>query len=476
MNRSVFISIIVLMSVALTGLMAIQVYWIQNAVKVRQANFTRSINEAVSGVIFKLEKIEMAGEIETRLGALSGNASMDPTTDSINNMLLNDLRSISNRTELERFFNKYFLAHDLFENMLFNRPYERIEDRISFSSIDSLLYLEFNKKSITTDYQFGIFDPVRKEIVMKTEGAVTDDLLQKGFAFTLFPSEISARPDYLLIYFPNELRFIISQMWLMLSVSVILILIIILSFTYTVFTILKQKKLSEMKTDFINNMTHEFKTPISTISLTCQALKDKDVGKSEDLYQAYFNVIDEENSRLSTMAEKILQTAILDKGQLDLRKEALDVHKVIMDVVQKIGIQVEIKDGTIETGFSADPSLIHADKVHLTNVISNLLDNANKYTPQKPRIRVITKNAKNGILISIEDNGIGISKANQKKIFEKLYRVPSGDIHDFKGFGLGLSYVKAIVEAHGGEIGLESELRKGTKFDVFLPYNSSKHS
>ena len=227
-----------------------------------------------------------------------------------------------------------------------------------------------------------------------------------------------------------------------------------------------------MKNDFINNMTHEFKTPISTISLACQALKDKDVIKTEDVYDAYIGVIGEENLRLGAMAEKILQSAVLEKKQLELNKEWFDIHEVIADVVNKIGIQVQIKDGNICTDFNAEPSEIHADKVHFTNLINNLLDNANKYTPQKPKIRVSTENVKTGIMISIEDNGIGISNKNQKKIFDKLYRVPMGDLHDFKGFGLGLSYVKVIVEYHKGSIWLESELKKGTKFDVFLPYES----
>jgi len=275
-----------------------------------------------------------------------------------------------------------------------------------------------------------------------------------------------------MLYFPNERGFLMGQMSDLLVISVSLLLIIIFSFTYTVMTIYRQKRISQMKNDFINNMTHEFKTPISTISLACQALKDQDVAKSEAIYDTYIGVIGEENNRLGAMAEKILQSAVLEKSQLELNKEWLDIHEVITDVVNKIGIQVQIKDGKITTDFKAEPSQIHADRVHITNVFSNLLDNANKYTPQKPKIKVSTENVKTGIMISIEDNGIGISKKNQNKIFDKLYRVPMGDLHDFKGFGLGLSYVKAIVEYHKGSVRLESELKKGTKFDVFLPYES----
>ncbi len=462
------------MSLALVGLMAIQVYWIKNAITVRQSNFTRSINELASEVIFKLEKIEMAEELREKLNSLYSSPSVYYTGDTLNEVLIEELKSISNRIEMENFFNRYFLARDLVENMLFSKSYQWIEERVKKKTLDSLIQHELNEKSIKTKYKFGVFSPLRNKMVMKSKGVSDEMLLDKGFAFTLFPSSLASQPDYLILYFPNELKFLISQMWGMLSISGFLILIIILSFTYTILTIVKQKKLSVMKNDFINNMTHEFKTPISTISLACQALKDNDFRKSQSIYDTYINVINEENSRLGSMAEKILQTAILDKGQLRLNLEEFDIHEVIMDVAKKIGIQVQIKDGKIETQFSADPSNISADKVHITNVFNNLLDNANKYTPSKPQIIISTRNTPKGIVVCIQDNGIGISRKNQKKIFEKLYRVTTGDIHDFKGFGLGLSYVKAIVDAHGGDINLESELKKGTKFDVFLPYNHSK--
>ncbi len=403
------------MSMALLALVFVQVYWINNAMMVRQANFVRSVNEAVDGLVLRLEK--------------------------------------SNRARIP-------------ENL------ELIENRLTYNLIDSLLRDELNKKSISAKFQFGVFSTDRGKMVLQTEMSNPAILLEKAYAFTLFPGDLLEEPDYLMLYFPNERGFLIGQMAGLLVISIALILVIIFSFTYTVLTIYRQKRISEMKNDFINNMTHEFKTPISTISLACQALKDEDVAKTNEIYDAYIGVISEENVRLGAMAEKILQSAVLEKKQIELNKEWFDVHSVITDVVNKIGIQVQIKDGKIETDFNAEPSEIFADKIHFTNLINNLLDNANKYTPQKPRILVSTKNVQTGIMISIEDNGIGISKKNQKKIFEKLYRVPMGDLHDFKGFGLGLSYVKVMLEYHKGSISLESELKKGTKFDVFLPYES----
>jgi two-component system phosphate regulon sensor histidine kinase PhoR len=218
-------------------------------------------------------------------------------------------------------------------------------------------------------------------------------------------------------------------------------------------------------------MTHEFKTPVSTISLACEALNDKDIQKSEELYHNYIQIISEENQRLGLMAEQILQSAKLEKGDLAMKREATDIHELLTEVIRNISIQVEIKDGRITSDFKAERSIMEIDRMHMSNVFLNLLDNANKYTPNKPLISVVTSNMDQWLICSIEDNGIGISKSDQKKIFEKLYRVPEGNVHNFKGFGLGLSYVKTIVEKHGGQVRLESELKKGTRFDVLLPLN-----
>ncbi len=268
MNRKIIIFIIVLMSVALIGLMVIQVYWIKNAITVRQANFTRSVNEAASIVIFRLEKIEMKHHIRKKIDELSMRSRTCHVRDSINRMVL-----------------------------------------------DSLISDELHKKSITTFYEFGVFSSSRNKMVMIRSNSNPETLLEMGYAFTLFPRDMTSKPDYLVIYFPNERMYLISKMWGMLLISIIMIIIIILSFSYTIFTIIRQKKLSEMKNDFINNMTHEFKTPISTISLACQALSDKDIAKSDDIYRNYINIINEENARLSTMAEKYCNQPYWTEGK-----------------------------------------------------------------------------------------------------------------------------------------------------------------
>jgi two-component system phosphate regulon sensor histidine kinase PhoR len=251
------------------------------------------------------------------------------------------------------------------------------------------------------------------------------------------------------------------------------LVIIIFAFTYTIQTIFKQKNLSEIKNDFISNMTHELKTPISTISLACEALNDKDI-TNPITKTNYINMISQENKRLGVLVESVLKSATWDKADLKLKLEEFDLHEIIDGVVNNILIQVTSKNGTIIKNLLANQHLINADKVHITNMIYNLLDNANKYTPSNPEITISTENIRQGILITVSDNGIGIKKENFNKIFEKFYRVPTGNIHNVKGFGLGLSYVKALIEKHDGEIQVTSELGKGSSFNIYLPFDSTQ--
>jgi len=424
MNRRFIILTIIAMTIALTGLMGIQIYWIQSASAIKEANFRRSVNEAMVKVVLKVERME-------RTKAL----------------LINPSESMVN-------FNPHL-------------PYDSV---LTIRELDSLIRLQLNIRGVDTRYEFCIYKPELQEFLMERSPNFRKELIEKGNAFILFQSDIYTSPEYLLIFFPREKQFLLTELWGMLLISIILIIVIVSSFTYTIATISRQKRLSEMKNDFINNMTHEFKTPISTISLACEALCDKEIRSSGEFLDNYLSMIQEENKRLAGMAEKILQTAVIDKGQLKMNREIIDLHEIITDVIKNLRIQVEIKDGEIKRRFKATKSQIMGDKVHVTNLVYNLLDNANKYSPRKPMIRIVTENATNGIVMTIEDNGIGISKTEQKKIFDKLYRVPTGNIHEVRGFGLGLSYVKAIVEEHHGKISIESEANKGSKFKVFLPF------
>ena len=424
MNRRIIIFTIIVMTIALIGLMGIQIYWINNASAVKEATFQRTVTDVLSKVVNKVEKLEKRKASEA-----------NPYEGMLN-------------------FNRHLL-------------YERF---ITASQLDSLILLELNIRGIDTRFEFGIYNPERDVFLIEKDPGMRKILIEKGSAARLFVSDIFTSPEYLLLYFPHEKQFLLTELWGMLLISIILIIVIVYSFTYTITTIFRQKKLSEMKNDFINNMTHEFKTPISTISLACEALSDHDIVRSPEFTESYINIILEENKRLATMAEKILQTAVIEKGQLKMKRERIDLHEVITDVIKNIRIQVEIKDGVIRKQCKATNPVLLGDKVHLTNLVYNLLDNANKYSPRKPVITIRTENTSNGILLTIEDHGIGISKGEQKKIFDKLYRVPTGNIQEVRGFGLGLSYVKAIVEEHHGRISLDSEINKGTTFRVFLPF------
>lgn len=525
MNQKLIVFITILVSVALLILTAIQAYWINSAVKLREADFRRSVAEAVGDVMQRIERQEMLLEMkknseyntlmrsvdsldyliyqetgiypntngkssgfnyqrqqewssvfednqwkmvkqsDSSLMSFSGNDTTGLQKDSSERI---NIPELSART-MALNEKKRFLLNQLFDEF-FSSPFSpNVESRISKGQLDTLIVQSFTARGIKTDFEFGVFSEGRNIMVIESNAELRNELMKEGMFFPIFSRAGHVANDFLLLYFPNQTRYLIIQMGGMLIVSGALLLLIVVSFAIVIAAIFRQKKLSEMKNDFINNMTHEFKTPISTVSLACEVLNDPDVDKTEEVVHSYIDIIDQENKRLGVLVEKILRTAILEKGQLNLRSEPIDMHAVIRDVIRKIAIQVEIRDGSITTDLKAAETVIFADKVHITNVINNLLDNANKYTPKRPFIQVATENMDGGIWVRITDNGTGINKLNQKKIFEKLYRVPTGDVHNVKGFGLGLSYVKFVVEKHEGEIGVESEPGKGSTFKVWLP-------
>lgn len=510
MKKQLLVLLIVIMSVAITVFIGIQVYWIRNSVQLREANFRRSIDDAVGRALLYLETIEFSRRTtEGSLKALTGNTNTtdanlktDGDTQNAGNQesvgLIKQPGSEAgiitmpeneppghkdlNKNEVESPLNitqKYSEGTTLRKQMMLNyvmnqalgeEANKSIESRITVGMLDTLLKQEFLNKGIIIDYEFGVYSPDQSRIVLEKTGKYHDQLLLTKYSYPLFSGATISTRELLQIYFPDQSRYNLKSLWVMMLISLLLVLVIIAAFSYSVFTIIRQRKLSELKNDFINNMTHEFKTPISTISLACQALSDKDIPRTNQMYNDYIQIIGDENFRLGEMAEKILQTAILEKGNLHLRAETIDIHTLIKDAIHRIAIQIEIRDGVITQSLNAKKTLIQADKVHLSNVIFNLLDNANKYSPRKPHILVSTSDGDNGIFISITDKGMGISKTNLKKIFEKLYRVPTGDVHNVKGFGLGLSYVKFIAEKHGGSITVESETGKGSTFTLFMPY------
>ena len=463
------------MSFALISLMVIQVYWIKNTIMVKQAIFNRDVDAAVSIAIYDLERIERALSYTKQKELLAENRLLyNSSIDTLNQSLFSGLMNFSLSTNLNDINSNGFSSQSIIENLFSQskRLSNFVENRISIKLVDSILQREFRLAGLNTKYEFAVYNPNRNSLVLQKTGKFPKELLQSGFRYILFPGDIFSQQDLLMLYFPNEQQFLITRLWVLLVMSAFLISAIIFSFTYVVTTVFRQKKVSEMRNDFINNMTHEFKTPISTISLACEALTDKDINKTEAVYGSYIKVISEENGRLAGMAEKILQSARFQKGEIILKIESVDVHEALNDAISKINMQIEKKGGIIYTDLNAQHAVIQADRVHITNIVFNLLDNANKYTPLAPEIYISTKNIGHGILFTIRDNGIGISKSNQKKVYDKLYRVPTGNIHNVKGFGLGLSYVKTIVDKHQGKITLESELKKGSSFSIYLPFNT----
>lgn len=459
---------------ATIGLMIIQVYWIRDAVKVKQAGFFRDVNQAMMKVVYELDQLRLKDKVTKQRIAYHHNKSIYETFDSINQLLIMSIGDLNRPSEFDRFIRNTNLANKALQNLTFN--YSKQDPRNFLVNnkelIDSLISQELRKKSIRTTFEFGVYSPATNSMIVQKTGMYPEELLSESYFYNLSPiGSLYTYPNKLLVYFPHEQSFVVRQLWKLLGVSVFLFLVIIVSFSISMMIISRQKRLSLMKNDFINNMTHEFKTPISTIALACEALKDKDIKKSDVVYNNYVGVINEENKRLGTMAEQILQTAVLDKGQMTLKKVRVDMHDIIEQAVNSKKIAAAEKGGDIELQLKANNAELSGDRVHLTNVMINLLDNALKYNLNQPHIVVNTINNNHSLLIRVRDNGIGIGKSNQKKIFDKLYRVPTGNVHDFKGFGLGLNYVKATTEMHHGTVSVDSEPGKGSTFTIKLPNN-----
>lgn len=473
MNKGLIKLIVAVVSFVLLSLTAVQLYWVRNAISVERNNFETRVNEAVSNVIYKLEKAWAYERLQETINSQARINSYINSLDSINRVLYTEMQSIEHPGDIEKLIRKSFMANEVLNEMAnTGKPFD-IERMLDKKLLDSLLVSELKVEGIQTQLVYGVYSTSKNKMLIESSGTHEAKLLKDSFVFTLYPSEINNQPDYLMIYFPYEIRFLLKQMASIIFISLILILIIMMVFIYVIRVIVWQRRLSEMKNDFINNMTHEIKTPISTISLACEALGEETVKNNELLAENYLNVINDENKRLGGIAEKILQAATIETGDFKLKKDKVDVHQIIDHVINTIGIHVEVKDGRIIKNYNATKPVIQADRMHFTSVISNLIDNANKYSPRKPEINISTESSEGGVIITIQDKGIGISKENQKKIFDKLYRVPTGNIHNVKGFGLGLSYVKTIVERHGGKVTIESELKKGSKFSVHLPYSAA---
>jgi len=351
-------------------------------------------------------------------------------------------------------------------------------DRINRDLLDKKLSTGFANAIIEGDIEYGVYDTRKGEFVIRNGRLLSEigsdtsrheDLMRSAYRVSLFDEEDGPRGQ-LIAYTPRKDDVVFSSILYNLGASLLFVGIILGCFIYTIYVILFQKKLSEMKTDFINNMTHEFKTPIATISLATDSIVSSRVSNDPEKVKRFARIIKQENKRMNDQVEKVLQMAKLDKTNLNLNLTQVDLNDVITDAAVYIGLQVEPRGGTVETDLRADPAAVEGDMTHLSSLINNLLDNANKYSPDAPKIIVSTRNVPKGVEVTVKDHGLGMSREARKNIFDRFYRVHTGDRHDVKGFGLGLSYVKTITEAHGGSINVKSEPGKGSSFIVSFPH------
>jgi two-component system phosphate regulon sensor histidine kinase PhoR len=324
--------------------------------------------------------------------------------------------------------------------------------------------------SIQTPFEFAIITNgiVQNGTFKKSQKS---DFLKSKYKVRLFPDNIIRQDLILSVIFPERTNYVLGSMVWILGGSMLFSLFILATFALSLYFIIRQKKISEMKSDFINNMTHEFKTPIATISLAADTITNPKVIKDETSIRHFIGMIKKENSRMNKKVETILQIASLDKNEIEFRFENVSLHTIIEHAVEAIEIQVHQRNGKITFNLNAEEPVIYGDLEHLTNLVNNFLDNAIKYSPELPEIAIATRNCEKGVILSVEDKGIGMTKAVQSKIFERFYRQSSGNVHDVKGFGLGLNYSRSIIEAHRGNISVFSEPGKGSRFEIFLPFN-----
>ena len=421
MNRNTIRIIIFLAVFSLIGIIATQMFWVKNAYNLQEKQFNDRVHIALSNVTHDLLDI-----------------NKDEST------LINPVQRISS--------NYYTVM---------------INDTVNPYLLETLLRNEFVQRNIKIDFEYVIYDCFTDSIVfgdyISLEKGEKDNLQSKSYNI-----KWDKDGHYFGIFFPSKSSYILSEMGIW-AFSSSIILIIILFFGYTINVILKQKKLSEIKNDFINNITHEFKTPISTISLSAEVLLNPSIVNEPERLKNYANIIKEENNRLKNQVDKVLQLATLDKSKLKMENENIDLHKLIKGSIKSFGLIVKEKEGEILSNLKADQFMFFGDKIHITNTLHNLIDNAIKYSTERPEVLITTNLYNNYIEISVKDNGIGVPSESQKHIFDKFYRTPTGNVHDIKGFGLGLNYVKTIVEAYDGSVKLISKENEGSTFVIKLP-------
>ena len=475
------------MSLALLGLCGFQVYWINNAIALNQERFNRTIRATLSEIVSKLERQEAIQLTAETLSSLKENSIKSVNverTDSLSRIFIkidssqNQNQQIFISPDTPKMTFKMF-AEANFRGDTISRPIKErlsnkseivdvvleqffttkrdISDRLSYKLLDSLLGHSLRDKGINLSYEFAVWNSSEDTLILSNVNNQFRTVKASDFKATLFPNDLFGNVNYLMLNFPDQTQYLFGQIWSTLAASILFVLIIVGSFSYAIFIIFRQKKLSEIKNDFINNMTHEFKTPIATVSLACEAMQEAQVRGDEQTFMRYVGMIRDENKRLGDQVEKVLQAAILEKDSFKLKIEKTNILELLHTVLDKVREQVSAVNGELMIDFRSSDNFLMADKHHLTNLFYNLLDNAIKYSKDKVNILIRTFNEGDTISVEVQDQGIGMNREELNRIFDKFYRVPTGNRHDVKGFGLGLNYAKTIVNLHKGSISAVSE-------------------
>ena len=491
MKKSTIWILTIVMALTFVGLLYVQIMYMEEMIKMREQHFSEGVKRSLYALSTALEQNETKKYLEEDLMLVDPTlfASSDPLgLDKKGKYgLENDYKLSKPKQEdmSDKFgeFQEALKGQYLYQKGLLNeviltilnqsstRP---ITERADSAIVKTYLRTELDNNGINLPFEYAIIDR-HGRMVYESENYDSSAKKEEIFTQTLFPNDPESRRHYMNVYFPDKDKFIFSSVTFMIPAFAFTV-ILLLIFLLTIIMAFRQKKLSEMKNDFINNMTHEFKTPISTISLAAQMLNDDSVRKSPNMMQHISTVINDETKRLRFQVEKVLQMSMFDRQKATLKLQEVDANSVIYNIVNTFKLKVEKYGGCINASLDADDPIVNVDEMHFTNVIFNLLDNAVKYRREDTplELNVKTRNLPNGrIEISIQDNGIGMKKDDLKKIFEKFYRVSTGNRHDVKGFGLGLAYVHKMITELKGDIRVESELNKGSKFIITLPIINS---
>ena len=469
MTRRTITVLVVAISVALLGSLWIQVKWVRDTLALKDAEFSKSVDNAMIAVSDRLERAE-ARRTLTHLPADEQHPAMLTGPESGNAEPIGGPGGLSDDT-----------LDELLRGILTTGMFQDIRERINPQLLDSLITEELRIRHIDGPYAYGVFGDDGEAVMLQQQEPGDSLLVRNGSHRTrLFrndwPQEhLEGSSWWLHMHVPARPSVLLRSMWPMVITSSILLVLIAGIFIYTLRTILRQKRLGDIKNDLVNNLTHELKTPISTISLACEALTDPGIPKDAEQIRLFTGMIRDENKRLGMLVESVLLSAVNDQGGMRLRLTDVDMHALLAEVARNSALQAEKRGGHITFSPKAELAHVRGDRTYLTSIFYNLIDNAVKYCVDSPRISMITRSDAQALTIEVRDNGIGIPRQEQGKIFDNLYRVPTGNVHNVKGFGMGLSYVRSVVERHGGTIHVKSnadgyDQSTGSRFIVTLPF------